>query len=768
MCAAIGIPTTRVSNLFVRQRLIAQVTSDEVALFKVQQQLATGYRIQAASEDSQAASRIVSYKQLLTRMSQLEVNITNTQSYLSSVDSALGTASDLISSTRAEVLGVMGTTATDEERAAAAQQVLAAISELVNLANGSYGDRQLFSGSLSGTLPYAITASGAVIYSGNEKSTQTYVDLNLLFNSNVTGQEAFGGLSSEVCSEVDMTPIVTASTRLSELNNGAGVNLGTIVIADGKGHTSSIDLSGTSTVGDVAAMIHNCSVGVDVEITTTGLKIALQDGTGTLTIADSGEGTTAKDLGILATNAGPTVTGTALNPQLTKTTAIDNIAAFGTRATACLHFGGYDNDLVFSAAAIGDALNGVNIVVENSATVTGGHEIVTWDGTTLTIQIAEGESTAANVVAAVQAQYEAGTIPITCVLDPVDLRAGGSNYVGTGTTTLAGGSGEGFDRDSGMQIVNGGTTTTLAFSDVVTVEDLLNRLNLSDAGVLAEINADSTSINIRSRISGDDFAIGENGGSTATELGVRTFTGATRLDALNYGAGIYNDQPNGSKSDFTITCTDSTGTSTVTFSIDTDNCKTIQDVITLINTDATNAGRVQAQLATDGNGIELVDTAGAGSITVTRENLSFAAYGLGLLAEGETSHTVTSTTGNTTYTGTDTNPLETDSVFTALVRILRALETNDQPELNRAVTMLDTAAEQITFVRAEVGVRQNSLSNILTREQNQVLEIKSNLSIDYDTDYAEAASEFSGRQIAYQASLQAAAAIFQMTLLDYI
>jgi len=768
MCAAIGIPTTRVSNLFVRQRLMAQVTSDQVALFKVQQQISTGVRIQTASEDSQAASRIVSYKQLLTRMSQLKVNIGSTQSYLSSVDSSLGTASDLISSIRAEVLGVMGTTATDSQREAAAQQVLAAISELVNIGNGSYGSRQLFSGSKTSTIPYATTASGGVIYYGNEEYQQTYVDLNLLFNTNVTGQEAFGGLSSQVRSEVAMTPNVTANTRLSELNNGAGVSLGTIIISNGEGTTASIDLSGAATVGDVAARIHNSTVGVNVEITTTGLKIAMEDGTGSLTIADSSEGTTAKDLGILATTAGPVVTGSALNPQLTKTTNIDDISTFGTRATACLHFGGYDNDLVFAAETIGDDLNGANIVVENSPTVTGGNEVVTWDGSTLRIQIAEGQSTAINVVNAVQDLYEAGVIPISCSLDPVDKRAGGSGYVGTGTTTLSGGSGEGFDRTSGLQILNGGATTTVTFDDVVTVEDLLNRLNLSDAGVLAEINTDCTSINIRSRISGDDFAIGENGGATATELGVRTFTGETRLDALNFGAGIYNDQPNGSESDFTITCTDTTGTNTVTFSLDVDSCSTIQDVIDLINTDMTNAGRVRAQLATDGNGVELVDTAGAGSITITQDNLSFAACGLGLLSKGETTRTVTSSAGNTTYTGTDNNPLETQSVFTALVRIMRGLESNDQTEVARGMAMLDTTAEQITFVRAEVGVHQNSLDNILTREENQVLLIQESLSIDYDTDYAAAASEFTGRQIAYQASLQAAAAIFRMTLLDYI
>ena len=103
------------------------------------------------------------------------------------------------------------------------------------------------------------------------------------------------------------------------------------------------------------------------------------------------------------------------------------------------------------------------------------------------------------------------------------------------------GSGFDFDQDSGIQIVNGSETYTFTFSTadgVYTVEDLLNVLNGSDANVLAEINEDATGIDLRSRLSGADFAIGENGGTTATELGLRTFTTETRLEDLNFGLGV--------------------------------------------------------------------------------------------------------------------------------------------------------------------------------------------------------------------------------------
>ena len=96
-----------------------------------------------------------------------------------------------------------------------------------------------------------------------------------------------------------------------------------------------------------------------------------------------------------------------------------------------------------------------------------------------------------------------------------------------------------------LQIVNGGSTHTIDFDNAATIEDLLNTLNMSSAGVLAEINAAHTGIDIRSRLSGEDFMIGENGGTTAAGLGVRSFTTATRLEDLNYGFGVPDDESSG-------------------------------------------------------------------------------------------------------------------------------------------------------------------------------------------------------------------------------
>src|SRR5204863_6463371 len=120
----------------------------------------------------------------------------------------------------------------------------------------------------------------------------------------------------------------------------------------------------------------------------------------------------------------------------------------------------------------------------------------------------------------------------------------------------ADGSGIEPDLTSGLQIVNGGGTYTVDLSTAKTVGDVVNLLNASPAGVVAQINAAGTGLTIQSKISGGDFSIGENGGQTATQLGIRTFTGGALLSGLNHGTGVHGNSS--AAGDFVINRKDGT------------------------------------------------------------------------------------------------------------------------------------------------------------------------------------------------------------------
>ena len=117
----------------------------------------------------------------------------------------------------------------------------------------------------------------------------------------------------------------------------------------------------------------------------------------------------------------------------------------------------------------------------------------------------------------------------------------------------AGGSGTAFDQNSGLQITNDGKTFTVSLSgDKPSGTCSIPSSNRARACWPRSTRARRAS-SICSRLSGPSFSIGENGGKTATQLGVRTLTAATELADLNSGSGVGLLPAGAGGPDFTIT-----------------------------------------------------------------------------------------------------------------------------------------------------------------------------------------------------------------------
>jgi flagellin-like hook-associated protein FlgL len=286
----------------------------------------------------------------------------------------------------------------------------------------------------------------------------------------------------------------------------------------------------------------------------------------------------------------------------------DNETRLGTLASEI------DAQGIFTVSPDPSALEGydpLGLVNSADAAVVTGTTDGGADPGTLLIRIRPGQTTANHVVAAIEADPLANSL-FSVQLDEDDTYDPAS--AGTGKVrlpaqaTLAGGSGIELDQSSGIQVVNGGRTHVLTFENADTVEDLLNIMNGSEAGLWAEINEDASGINLFSRLSGADFQIGENGGTTATDLGIRSLTEATKLADLNHGLGVHSEVG----TDFTIRRRDG-----VVLDIDTSSAETIQDVLGLVNDHPNNqtaTGFVVAQLSQYGNGIELVEDSPLGPV----------------------------------------------------------------------------------------------------------------------------------------------------------
>ena len=334
--------------------------------------------------------------------------------------------------------------------------------------------------------------------------------------------------------------------------------------------------------------------------------------------------------------------------------------------------------------------------------------------------------------------------------------------------------GLGFAPTDSLRIQQNGRSYDIAVGNATTIEDLNNKINASGARVLAEITPDGRSFRIRSTESGSNFSIGEGSGGLASQLGLRTFDSQTRLDQLNFNQGVtLADGP-----DLRITRNDGSE-----FLVDLNGSITVQDVLDRINNHSDNqnsATQINATLNAAGTGLVLqsaeyvVDPLGPpltttpGPITVQKAGGSQAAWDRGLIPKGSTSVTASSIAGQYTLTGTDPNPQEVKGVFNTLVRLKDAIQNNDSAAIGRAVELVDQDLQRLSRTRGSLGVQQQRIDSLKEIQELNKIELKADESRNLDTDLAQAITDLTARQAAYEASLKLLSNSSQLTLFNYL
>jgi flagellar hook-associated protein 3 FlgL len=731
--------------------LLSTLQNGQLSLLKVQQQLSSGDRLNMASDDPAAAVSIAALKRQINTNKGYAANLDFAAGMLSQADAALGGLSDLINEAQGIANSQAGLTSADE-RAAQAEVINSLLTQALSLGNQRYQGQSIFGGQ-NGIQDAFASVGGGYKYQGTSLPQTVLSPTGSAVEFSVSGNTAFGAVSSQVVGYRNLGPALTSATRLADLHGAqlAGVHTGPINLTVGA-TTTSLDLSAASTAGDVVSMINAAllTAGSDAAVSLSGTSLVVS-GDSTLSIAfgDAANGTTAADLGLpTATIAsGSTVTGAGVGPILTNMTPLA-------------------------------ALNGTS-----------------------------------------------GISP------------------------------------AGIVISNGANSATVSLSGLTTVEDFLNAVNGSGTNVHAEINADGTGINLFNPLSGNALRIGENGGTTADDLGIRSLNASTNLADLNNSTGVtpiagtlagVKGQINVTRTDGTqfavqvdgvktpsqliaainaaggpavtaalnstgngITLTDTTGgpgnlavavgtgfasngsdigilrtgsggTLTGTdITLSTDDFRitrrdgssftvslggspapaTIQDVLDLINNADGNsvAGtKVTASLNTTGNGISLADaSSGGGALTVTAVNGSQAAGQLGIekTAPGATPGVIA---------GDDNNPLQPRGVFSSLTLLRDALLSNDSRGIAQAAALLQQDSQRAIKARGVVGAREKDIAARREDVTGQQTQLKQALSLLADTDFTEAATRFQQIQTAYQASLQVASTTQNLSLMDFL
>lgn len=639
------VPTSlaRVSNLLRIQVAQGQLARTQRGLLQAQNELTTGKRLNAPSDDPGDSAVVLQLQKTLEQRGAYLANLSHAKGHLSEVDTTLGDLTSLLQEAEQIAAANLGSDVPPDQRAGAAAVIDTIFNQVLSLANRQFDGGYLFGGDRATDAPF-VAEGGGVRYQGTGNLLENAYDDGTDLPFTVSGADVFGALSTRVRGAADLTPSLTTATRLADLRGttGEGVRKGPVLIGNGT-TTATVDLSAADTVGDVIDAINAAGLGsVTASIAPDGNSLLLTGGAGeNLTVLEVGGGTAAADLGILRTTgagAGVAIDGGSVKPKVT---------------------------------------------------------------------------------------------PFT----PLAALRGGA----------------GIDQASGIRITNGGVTTTLGFTSETTVQDVLRAINRSPAGVRAQINAAGTGIDILNPAQGTQISIAENGGATAEQLGIRSFSRASPLSELNGGRGV-RAVPG---PDFRVTASNGQ-----TFDVDLGPNGSTGTVVDVIGLSAAAAGvNVTASFASAGNGIVLTDnTGGAGTFTVTQLNFSQAAQDLGLDQPAA---------GNVIQ-GRDVNPVSPEGVFANLMKLRDSLRSSDQAGMTGAAEGLAADHARVVRVRGEAGARVQEMEAREQRLQDQNVATEALLSSLAEVDFTEAVTRFQTLQTTLQATLQTSARVLDLTLLDFL
>lgn len=358
------VGNSRVTSLLQQQLSSNNIQSRQRDVTRLSNQLSTGLRVTRPSDDPSAAYMATQLVSAINQNSRYSKNIQYGSSFLQQSQSSLQTMNSTLDDAYALGTGSVSSTTSSEERASNASSVDTMIRGLLSAANQQYSGNYVFGGQKLSSAPFQYDASGGILFTGDNKSLNSINDQNSVFAYNSKPNDGIG-TDSVAGHGTDLNPGLTLATRLSELNQGAGVGKGSISI-----NNVTIDLSTADTLQDVKNTIEG-SFGagvVNVNIDPANASRLEITGTGTpFTINEVAGGTTARDLGILSTTPTPTpLTGGDLNPVLLPTTLISSLNNGGgidQTAGAGLHIvnGPYSADVsTVGVTTVQDLLNRVN------------------------------------------------------------------------------------------------------------------------------------------------------------------------------------------------------------------------------------------------------------------------------------------------------------------------------------------------------------------------------------------------------------------------
>jgi flagellar hook-associated protein 3 FlgL len=181
-------------NTFTRN-FLNNINSSRSRMSKLQDQLSSGKRVITASDDPEAANRILRTKESIARLEQFQTNVADGQAMMTATSHALDRFTDMMTEAK-DVLSKARSGGRTANLDIFADQIDQLISDGVQIANTKFDGKYLFGGTRTTDPPFILAADRSTVTvnpNGITGKIETMVNDGTLQQINIDGQEAFQG-----------------------------------------------------------------------------------------------------------------------------------------------------------------------------------------------------------------------------------------------------------------------------------------------------------------------------------------------------------------------------------------------------------------------------------------------------------------------------------------------------------------------------------------------------------------------------------------------
>jgi flagellar hook-associated protein 3 FlgL len=216
--------TIRFTNDILSRQTLFDLGNVTESLSKWQQQLSSGKRINTAEDDPYGASQATSLHSRLADNAQYQKNISDSQAWTSTADSALGNVTDVLQRARELVVEAANGTESQSSLNAISSELTQLKGSLQAQANSTYNGRYIFGGTATNAQPYTSNS-----YSGNALPVQRQIGDGQTVNIGISGPSAFG--TTAAGPPATQNVFDAFDSIISDLNSGNTTALGSSALA---------------------------------------------------------------------------------------------------------------------------------------------------------------------------------------------------------------------------------------------------------------------------------------------------------------------------------------------------------------------------------------------------------------------------------------------------------------------------------------------------------------------------------------------------------